>query len=210
MGSHRYPQSWLASRFDWLDAKNVPIQQDWRRTLKDPQGLKEQEQEVATKKVMKFFAKDQYTWEDDRFTQDHIVTVCGTEIKIPVLELEFEEITAMPKELAELLQTSHRDRMRKPADELLQKTLGKIATRSSAESLSRMRLAVCGFADELHAGLNEELKKKTRIEIFRALRFVARTPAKGTKKIVQKISKKLTAKMLAKKKKKVGCVLRRI
>ena len=139
---------------------------------------------------MKFSAKDQYTWEEDRFTQDHIVTMCGTEIKIPVLELEFEEMAAMPKELAEVLQTSHRDRMRKPADELLQKKLGKIATRSSAESLSRMRLAVCGFADELHAGLNEELKKKTRMEIFRALRFVARTPAKGTKKIVQKISKK--------------------
>ena len=70
-----------------------------------------------------------------------------------------------------------------------------------------MRLAVCGFADELHAGLNEELKKKTRIEIFRALRFVARTPAKGTKKIVQKISNKPIAKKLAPPKKKVGCVL---
>ena len=93
--------------------------------------------------------------------------------------------------------------MRRPADELLQKKVGKIATRSSAESLSRMRLAVCGFADELHAGLTEELKKKTRMEIFRALRFVARTPAKGTKKIVHKISKKLAAKMLAKKKRRL-------
>ena len=83
MGSHRYPQSWLACRFDWLDAKNVPIQPDWRRTLKDQQGLKDLEMEAAITKVMKFFAKDQYTWEDDRFTQDHMVNMCGVEIKVP-------------------------------------------------------------------------------------------------------------------------------
>ena len=65
---------------------------------------------------------------------------------------------------------------------------------------------MCGFGDELHAGLEEELKKKTRMEIFRQLKFVAKTSAKGTKKIVARKTKQHLAKMLIKKKKKVECV----
>ena len=72
-----------------------------------------------------------------------------------MLDLEVDEMIAMPAELAELLKTSHRDWLRKPADDLLQKKLSKVATRSSAESLSRMRLAMCGIGDELRRGLPE-------------------------------------------------------
>jgi hypothetical protein len=200
MGSHRYPQSWLASRFDWLDAKGVPIQPDWRRTLKDPGPLKEKSEDVATEEIAKFFAKDQYTWEEDRFTQDHIVKMCGVEIKVPVVDLEFDEMGAMPEELAELLKTSHRDRDRKPPDEWLQKKISKKIGKASGESLSRLRLALCGFADELHKGLEEDLQKQTRMEIFRKLKFVSRCSAKGTNKIVKKTTMKHVKKMLLKKK----------
>ncbi len=42
-----------------------------------------------------------------------------------------------------------------------------------------MRLALCGFDDELHAGLEQELQKKT-MEVFRRLKFVAKS-GKGSK-----------------------------
>jgi len=200
MGSHRYPQTWLNSRYDWLDKDLVPIQPDWRRTLKHQQSLEDQPVEVAAEIAMKHFAKDQYSWDEDRFTHDYVVTVSGVEIKVPVLDLEFDEMGAMPKELEELLKVGYKDRDLKPVDELLQKKLckKKMDMRSS-ESLSRMRLALCGFADELHAGLEADLKKKTRMEVFRKLKFVA-TSSKSSKKKALKGIKKNLSKMLKKKK----------
>ena len=114
MGSHRYPQTWLDSRFDWLDKDLVPIQPDWRRTLKDLKGLEKHSVEDAANVVMEHFAKDQYSWDEDRFTHDYVLKVCGLEISVPVLDLQFDEMGAMPEELAELLKTSHRYRGQKP------------------------------------------------------------------------------------------------
>jgi hypothetical protein len=199
MGSHRYPQTWLDTRFDWLDKDLVPIQPDWRRTLKDQKGLEEHPSGDAAEVVMKHFAKDQYSWDEDRFTHDYVLNMCGVEIKVPVLDLEFDEMGAMPKELEELLKIRYKDRNLKPVDEFLQRKLAKKMPKRSGESLSRMRLALCGFADELHAGLEAELQKKTRMEVFRKLKFVA-SSSKGSKKVAFKGIKKNLVKMLKKKK----------
>ena len=102
MGSHRYPRSWLDNRFGWLDVNGKPIEPDWRRTLKDTKTLATGDPAIVTETVMKCLSKDQYTWDEDRFTQYHIVTMCGVEIEVPVLDLEFDEMVAMPEELAEL------------------------------------------------------------------------------------------------------------
>ena len=188
MGSHRYPESWLLQRFDWLDAKGVPINPDWRRTLAD--GSTVDESEDQTQEIIKYFAKDVHLLEDDRFTVDHVMNMCGRELKIQVMEIEFDEMDVLPPELAELLKTPHRDHCRVHVDEQLQRRFQKTVKKvRCAETQSRMRLALCGFTPEMHDGLASELKMFTRMEVMRKMKFVCSTSK--TPKAVKKNSLKM-------------------
>ncbi len=60
---------------------------------------------------------------------------------------------------------------------------------------SRLRLAFAWFSEEMHAGLELELQKKNRMEVFRKLKFVGKLK-QGSKKMISKSAKKAVKKTL--------------
>ena len=116
---------------------------------------------------------------------NHKLKIADTEVTVTVLDIECDEISGvMSSELRDVLKSSHREKGRVHVDALLQRRLGKAKARANhnPENLSRMRLAMCGFGDEMHEGMASDLKKRTRLDMMQKLQFSAGKKGKKHKK----------------------------
>ena len=189
-GSHRYPSSWLEARYGWIDSGGVPIAPDWKRCVK-PIG------DTASVAVVgpETFQFEQSFFEDDQFTVTHKLQTAHLEVEIPVVELEFEDQTLVTDALKELLAAD-------PKAARLQKvTNPHLAVKKSAKrrdkmtTRSKIKIALASFCEELHQGLEQDLKKNTRSELMRKLQPAG---CHGTKKKAAKAKKKLKLKTFKK------------
>ena len=157
VGSHRYPTSWLDDRFDWRDLKGKPIAPDWKRLLPKESGESVHDSAEIEATIQEQFALEYHRWGGYAFTVDHRVKIAGQEITVNVLSLEFDEASITPPELQEVMtKTLQERRLEKDIPKLLQKSVSEHALKiEKAERQSRLRLAVSGFAEELHAGLEQ-------------------------------------------------------
>ena len=131
---------------------------------------------------------------------NHKLKIAGTEVTMHVIDIECDEISGvMSSELRDLLKESHREKGRVHVDALLQKKIGKARAKAdhNVAALSRMRLAMCGFGDEMHEGMASDLKKKTRLEMMQKLQFSAGKKSKKKEKNKKKKSIKYVKKKIA-------------
>ena len=131
---------------------------------------------------------------------DHKLKIAGTEVTMHVIDIECDEISGvMSSELRDVLKETHREKGRVHVDALLQKKIGKVRAKAdhNPEALSRMRLAMCGFGDEMHEGMASDLKLKTRLEMMQKLQFRAGKKGKNHQKNKKKQSMKNVKKKIA-------------
>ncbi len=192
-GSHRYPDSWLEQRYNWLDARGRPAPVDWRRAaserrdveVKIPAGPCPAEchlplkaapgvgEEVCAEPQPEVSADDfvalDYSLKSDEFTVTHTMQFQGKPLEIPVLSVEFDEQHIVSDELKELLLNPPKQRrlQQKLHQEIVDRAVHKRQSKVTGRML--IRRALSSFAPELHTGLQLDLKKKTRAEIMRQL-----------------------------------------
>ena len=131
---------------------------------------------------------------------DHKLQIAGTEVTMHVIDIECDEISGvMSSELRDVLKETHREKGRVHVDALLQKKIGKVRAKAdhNPEALSRMRLAMCGFGDEMHEGMASDLKLKSRLEMMQQLQFRAGKKGKNHQKNKNKQSMKNVKKKIA-------------
>ena len=210
LGSHRYPTSWLEDRFEWLTSNGVPAVPDWtiiaqghskiQKATADQtsnSGHEKEYQEFLLKKL----GKIKLAQEEDRFTVDHEITVCGKVVKVPVMSMEVDDqVDLISGELLQVLQmTPAERRARAQAEDAVQKTKktkGKQASKIMNGGLgSRLKLALKPFSEQLVAQMDKELEKKTRSEVFRKIKFMVKVKGKRSKINAKKdLAKKLNIK----------------
>ena len=131
---------------------------------------------------------------------NHKLKIAGTEVTMHVIDIECDEISGvMSSELRDVLKETHREKGRVHVDALLQKKIGKVRAKAdhNPEALSRMRLAMCGFGDEMHEGMASDLKVKSRLEMMQQLCFKAGKKGKNHQKIKKHQSMKKVKKKIA-------------
>ena len=212
LGSHRYPTSWLEDRFEWLTSNGVPAVPDWtiiaqgysktQMPTADQTSNSGQEKEYQ-EFLLKKLGKIKLAQEEDRFTVDHEITVCGKVVKVPVMSMEVDDqVDLISGELLQVLQmTPAERRARAQAEDAVQKTKGKQASKIMNGGLgSRLKLALKPFSEQLVAQMDKELEKKTRSEVFRKIKFMVKVKGKRSKINAKKdLAKKLNIKKVGEK-----------
>ena len=202
--SHRYPASFLVDRYDWLDSAGRPIPVDWRRANPQftdvqvkkaagpvPQKLHlpvseaaakadAQEKEIFPKQPSADdFARLSYSIHDSEILLKQKMNFAGKEIDLPVLAFDFGDHEICSDEIAKLVQQTPKERrmQRKIDPELV-----KSALRSRKKDISSkimIRRALSSFSQEMHDGLQLDLKKMTRSEVMQKLVTTGASKRKG-------------------------------
>ena len=155
-GGHRVCKSWTAQRYDWLDDNGVPTQPDYSQLYpKAADPSPEMEPEHASEP------------KGDKFTTDHKRYVNGIEMEVSVIDLEVDDQFVLPADLADLILTD--PKTRRQQQQLSTGLASKQDKEDKKMSRCKLKLAMKGFSPEMHEGLQADLKKLTRKEVFQRL-----------------------------------------
>ena len=189
----------MEDRFSWLNTKGVPSIPDWalvsknqsqatEKVKKDDVTSEDQEKEYQDFLLQKL-GKITFAQEDDKFTVDHEIKVCGKSVTIPVLSMEIDSQTDLiDDEFLKLLQmTPAERRARAQTKDAVKQQYKKVKAKGKKVA---MKLATKTFSTQLISQLQNELKKKTRSEIFRKIKFQVRLKGKKQQKNKEKVIKK--------------------
>jgi len=83
-GSHRMKESWLDDRYTWNDADGKPVGADWSK--------------IDNATTVADLAEADYSSKLDKFTSTHSVRIGGNMIEVPVVEIEADQQSIVPKE----------------------------------------------------------------------------------------------------------------
>jgi hypothetical protein len=213
-GSHRYPAAWLDDRYGWLDASGRPVPVLWKRahpankdtTVKVPVGAcpdkfhlpldigpgEQAEFEDFVQPVSADdFAELDYSMKDDQVIVKHKLKFAGQDLEIPVLELDFDSQEILPAEIENLMKETPKERrLKRQLDpDLLRNAIAK--KRNKLASRLMIRRALASFSQEMHEGLQMDLKKYSRVEVMRKLQPVGTGKFKERSMVKKEIKKKV-------------------
>jgi hypothetical protein len=207
LGSHRYPKSWLDERYSWTIG-GVPQKPDWSECMtKAEKQDHEMEKEVAEKNlkseedkyqdfIMRKLGKLSHSTSEDQFIVDHEVSCCGQMVKVPVFEMDIDgQSNLITPQLLEILQQTPAERRAKASQpgKLQHWKAHKIVAKHCKRGRgNRLKLALKPFSPDLIKQLDQELRTKTRREVFSKLKFI--TGGKNTGKAVKFAAKKAKVK----------------
>ena len=227
VGGHRYPRSWLETRFDHL-VDGVPKEVQWQEVLeahekgeseKDEKKFAEELPQEVQETIMDRLGKINFDCSGEQFAVEHEVKVCGENVKIPVLRVDIEDVEG----LEGLISAEHLKELQKtPEQRRAEKVEGRdINDRHDAREVTRARKALgrgvrlkCAlgkFNKEVQEQIDNQLLKYTRHEVLKQIQFFAgrsktKTPTFEVKKVTPlkakspaEIAKKLKAMEVKKK-----------
>ena len=240
MGGHRYPSSWLKSRYAWLGDDGAPTPSDWTEIMtraeksrlakmiedKDMQ-IKEDTPEAAkqTEERYQEFIREklgalEFAVADDAVTVDHKITVCGQEIDVHVLDLEISgQEGLITPEFLEALQRSPEERRAMAKRKVLaerkgEQILRKKRTRRTDRRCRGSQLRIAYEGDAMSSDsikqLQRELQTKTREEVWAQITYVTRAPRHGKSRKIKKVRAVSLKKVMHMKRSRTATVLDKI